>query len=237
MLRDRREEPMGVGMTSIEAPAAPPAEPESSTRTAPAVVIALVLTAVVSIGAVALIAVIATRDHDPVTLHGDVLRAVGPTRADHWHAALGVYDCGRWVPNWSTPMSSSGFPAQAGTDDYAGLHSHGDGIIHMEPVSNRDTGRNATLGRYFTYAGFELSAASIDFVDVHDKNGESCNGEQGVLRWAVNGKEFLGNPADYKLFDGDVIELVFTTADASLPPLSAVPSYPALQSLLGGTTT
>lgn len=232
-------------MESIESQPAPPAEP--GTRTAPAVVIALVLTAVVSICSLALVVVIATRDHDPLVLttpstpndRGDPRSsAVGPTRIDHWHAALGVNDCGQWVPNWAWPPGAqyaTGGPARAGSqgDAYAGLHSHGDGIIHMEPLTDDEMGANATLGLYFRYGGWKLSADAVDFVSVNEANGNLCHGEPGVLRWAVNGKEMHGDPAAYKLFDRDVIELVFTTADAPLPPQSAIPSYPTLREILG----
>jgi hypothetical protein len=221
-------------MESFEGQPAPPAAP--GTRTAHAVVIALVITAALSVGLLSLAAVIATRDHEKLVLQ---TTNVGPKRGDHWHAALGVNDCGRWLPNWLTPTSATddqfrgGMPVQAGTNDYAGLHSHGDALIHMEPVSTQDMGKNATLGRYVTYAGFELTETSIDFADVHDSNGESCDGEPGVLRWAVNGTERHGDPADYKLLNGDVIELVFTTADAPLPPQTAVPSYAELREMIG----
>jgi hypothetical protein len=176
--------------------------------------------------------------------------SIGPlaSRGDHWHAALGVDDCGTWVPNWSWPpgnVSSSsavgaGAPARAGSGGllYAGLHSHGDGLIHMEPATSEDEGKNATLGRYFQYGGWKLNQTSINFVNVDVKNGDTCGGKPGVLRWAVNGKEMHGNPAKYKLFDGDAVELVFTTASAKMPPKTQIPSYPALESILGqGTNT
>jgi hypothetical protein len=175
--------------------------------------------------------------------------SLGPlvTRGDHWHAALGVDNCGTWVPNWSWPpgntssnSASAGSPARAGSGGllYAGLHSHGDGLIHMEPATSEDEGKNATLGRYFKYGGWKLDQTSINFVNVNVKNGDTCNGKPGVLRWAVNGKEMHGNPAKYKLYDGDAIELVFTTAGAKLPPQSQIPSYGELQSVLhGGATT
>lgn len=162
---------------------------------------------------------------------------VGPTLSDHWHAALGVDDCGTWSPNWLWPpgTTSGGSPARAGSGGllYAGLHSHGDGLIHMEPQTSEDSGNNATLGTYFKFGGWKLSSTSISFNTVNEKNGSTCNGKPGVLRWAVNGKEKHGDPAKYKLFNADVIELVFTTADAKLPPKTAVPSYTALQSILG----
>jgi hypothetical protein len=170
---------------------------------------------------------------------------VGPTLNDHWHAALGVDDCGTWVPNWAWPPGNvssasavgAGAPARAGSGGllYAGLHSHGDGLIPMEPSGTEDEGKNATLGRYFKYGGWKLGQTSIDFVNVNEKNGTKCDGKPGVLRWAVNGKEKQGNPADYKLFDGDAVELVFTTADAKMPPKTQIPSYAALQDILGQT--
>lgn len=159
---------------------------------------------------------------------------VGPQAADHWHAALGVNDCGTWAPNWLTPTSATdGTPVRAGTSVYAGMHSHGDGIIHMEPSSSADMGDSATVGEYFKSAGFKLNATSISFPTVVEKNGNKCNGKPGVLRWSVNGKEKKGNPAGYKLFNGDVVELVFTTADAKLPKKTDVPSYAKLQELVG----
>ena len=39
-----------------------------------------------------------------------------------------------------------------------------------------------------------------------------------MLRWAVNGKEHDGNPANYKLFDGDVIKVGPLTVTAYLAP-------------------
>ena len=103
----------------------------------------------------------------------------------------------------------------------------------MEPLTDDEMGANATLGLYFRYGGWKLSEDSVSFVLVDETNGNLCHGEPGVLRWAVNGKEMHGDPAAYKLFDGDVIELVFTTADALLPPPSTIPSYPTLREILG----
>ena len=70
-----------------------------------------------------------------------------PTKKDtHWHAALGVYDCDHWMGdstgtgiwNWphATPVGAAR-PAPTNTNVYAGLHSHDDGVIHMEPLGLR----------------------------------------------------------------------------------------------------
>jgi hypothetical protein len=203
---------------------AEPAVPQRSRHT---LVFVMAAVLVVAIGAVT---VVSLRSDDDAADSGT--SAPGLQVGEHWHAALGVYDCGRWIPKWNTPFRPTG-PIRTGTNTYAGLHSHGDGLIHMEPVSKDDTGKSATLGRFFTYAGFELKKTSIAFVDVKRKNGDLCNGKPGVLRWAVNGKEHHRDPSSYQLRDGVVIALVFTTADASLPPQSAVPSYPQLRRILG----
>jgi hypothetical protein len=153
---------------------------------------------------------------------------IGPQSGDHWHAALGVQVCGTWTPNWLTPVApagtaNAGGPVRAGSLTYAGLHSHGDGLIHMEPQTSDEMGKSATLGRYFKFAGFTLNATEIKFgtldpsTTVSEKNGDKCD----------------GNPASYKIFNGDVIELVFTTADAKLPPKTEVPSYTELQDIIG----
>jgi hypothetical protein len=172
---------------------------------------------------------------------------IAPTAKDHWHVALGVNDCGTWVPTWQWPPGNvtgasavgSGAPSRAGSGGliYAPLHSHEDGLIHIEPITNTDGGNSATLGAYFKYGGWKLSATSINFVNVSEKNGNTCNGKPGVLRWAVNGKEHTGDPAKYKLAQADVVELVFTTAGAKLPTPSQVPSAAGLNAVLGITPT
>ncbi len=50
---------------------------------------------------------------------------------------------------------------------------------------------------------------------------------------AVNGKVHTGNLGSYKRDNGDVVEIVFTTKDAKLPPKTAVPSYTTLPDVLG----
>src|SRR5262245_4284767 len=92
----------------------------------------------------------------------------------HWHAALGVYDCDHWLGdssgsgiwNWPASITNNGAssPARVGTSLYAGLHSHDDGIIHMEPSASDEAGRNATVGKYFQFGGWKLSSSGYDFL-------------------------------------------------------------------------
>lgn len=140
----------------------------------------------------------------------------GLSTADHWHTALGVNVCGEWEPAQPEFTTQSDDPSL-----YAGLHTHDDGIIHMEPQSSADTGSKATVGRYAEYGGWDLSEDSFEtWNGTARQNGDTCpDGQPGVVRWAVNGKEREGNPADFTPGDGDVFVVAFGPADQDLSEL------------------
>jgi hypothetical protein len=148
-----------------------------------------------------------------------------PSTAWHWHVALGVYDCGVWMGDqpgsgvWEWPAATpSEEPARADDPNtYAGLHSHDDGLIHMEPATPDEAGKNPTVGRYFAYGGWTVSATGFSFLDTTRANGEPCNAKPGKLQWWVNGKAHTGDPAAYKLYDRDVVVLAFLPAGAAYP--------------------
>ncbi len=153
----------------------------------------------------------------------------------HWHAALGVYDCDHWMSDgtgkgvWQWPAATpQGEPARANDPNtYAGLHSHDDGIIHMEPATPDEAGMNATLGRYFEFGGWKLSATGFTFLGTTRTNGDKCGMKPGTLQWWVNGKAHTGDPAAYKLYDRDVVVLAFVPAGAPSPgPPPSVKNLP-----------
>ena len=174
----------------------------------------------------------------------------------HWHAALGVYDCDHSMGDangsaatctWPA-MTDQGYPARAGANVYEGLHSHEDGIIHMEPATADEAGRYATVGRYFEFGGWKLSAASFDFLGTTREDGDSCNGHKGVVSWALakfdgdakNPQNYVvqqGNPGDYKLYNGDVIVVAFLPKGESITHLGNPPSLANLPEALSGTAT
>jgi hypothetical protein len=162
-----------------------------------------------------------------------------PVAGDHWHAALGVYLCDHWQGdgNWTWPAQTpQGSPARFGTQAYAGLHSHGDGIIHIEPQTSDEMGKNATVGTYFKFGGWKLSDKQVEFVGESKKNGDKCGAKPGEIRWEVNGVEKTGNPAHYKIKDGDEIAIAFVPADLSLKTLGHVPSLQHLADALNRET-
>jgi hypothetical protein len=175
--------------------------------------------------------------------------AVGPQPGkDHWHAALGVYYCDQWLGDgsgegvWQWPAATAaGSPARVGTSQYAGLHSHADGIIHMEPVAPDESGEDATVGNYFDFGGWDLSESGFSFLGTTAENGDKCGDEPGTLRWATakfdgnpdakqSYTEGQGNPADFKLNESDIVVIAFLPESKSLDSLGNPPS---LANLLG----
>jgi hypothetical protein len=63
-----------------------------------------------------------------------------PQLTDHIHQAFGVNVCGEWkpaIPEFETQI---------------GIHTHGDGVLHIHPHSSLGVGPNATLGRFMQNA-------------------------------------------------------------------------------------
>jgi hypothetical protein len=89
---------------------------------------------------------------------------------DHWHAAYGVYICGEFQPNVPT------FESQVG------IHTHGDGVIHIHPFSSGGAGENAKLGVFLDGAGIDLSDTTLKMNDKTWKEGDDkCDGKDAEL--------------------------------------------------------
>ncbi len=211
------------------------------------------LTAIVVIAGIALIAY--TQATAPAAVGPYLQDANNPTKKDtHWHAALGVYDCDHWMGDssgagkWNWPNATpGGQPARASdTNVYAGLHSHDDGVIHMEPAVSAEAGRGATVGLYFDYGGWKLSATGFSFLGTSVKNGDKCGSSPGTLQWEVatwdgntsaNAKQkytvMTGNPAKYKLFQYNIVVIAFLPANKTIASIGNPPSVPNLATAVG----
>jgi hypothetical protein len=138
----------------------------------------------------------------------------GPNIGDHWHAAFGVNICGSWKTN--TPQYEAA----------TGIHSHGDGFIHMHPLSRAGANDNATVGLFLKQAGEKVSEGQIKLADGTDmKNGDVCknlDNKSGKVRWSVNGEEREGDPADFVADDTDVVALAFLPdgTEIGTPPVA-----------------
>jgi hypothetical protein len=135
-----------------------------------------------------------------MSLPGEVLDATGvPIRPsaslnDHWHAAYGLYVCDHFLPDLIDVK-----------DDALGIHTHGEGVIHIHPFTAEASGKNATLERFADQVGLQLAPNGMRLPNGDAwPAGMSCNGSTdttfGVFRWSVDDPSasvevFLGDDA------------------------------------------
>jgi hypothetical protein len=129
----------------------------------------------------------------------------GPRIGDHWHAPYQFFACGEKQPN-ASPWES-------------GIHTHGDGIVHIHPFQTSEEGSGASLMKWFEYGGGVLTDTEIKIPgsDETFRSGDLCpDGEPGELKVFVTR---AGESAEQRLagdallryipHDGDRIRIVF----------------------------
>ena len=129
----------------------------------------------------------------------------GPRIGDHWHATYTFTVCGEKQPNAPTWEGSSG------------VHTHGDGIMHIHPFQTYSEGRGARLVKWFEYGGGVLTDDSINMPGSSKtyKNGDRCpDGSEGVVQVyvmsaATGVEERLDDWDEYIPEDGDRILILF----------------------------
>jgi hypothetical protein len=157
-----------------------------------------------------------------------------PQLEDHIHQAFGVNVCGEWktdIPEFESPV---------------GIHTHGDGVLHVHPFSQLGVGSNATLGRFFEDAsgdgGLDLSLTDSKLVHLGETIEEGTTECEGVtdpvLRMAYweNVQDEASVPevttgdfADRRLSEnGAGITIFFGDADADIPKPPAGSNLAAL---------
>jgi len=135
-----------------------------------------------------------------------------PILGDHWHTAYGIYNC----DSFASPLSDV-------VADVTGLHSHGDGLMHIHPFSTAYTGDRATIAAWGETVGLELTSTSIDAGVVQVENGDDCADGPGtvqVMKWdsiADEEGELLEDPADYAMQDGEIITIAFVAEGTEIP--------------------
>jgi len=144
-----------------------------------------------------------------------------PKVGEHWHAALGVYECDHWAPN----VKDSG-------RDPHGIHTHGDGIVHIHPFDRTSSGSNATLKVFADTVDMKLNTTSFKLPGESKtyRDGETCKGKVGEVQFYVNAKRWTGNPSDYHPKDRDLLVLAFVQKGTK-PPELIPPSAPQLDKL------
>ena len=150
----------------------------------------------------------------------DTADGPGVKIGDHWHATMGVNMCGTWQGNLP--------PYEAAT----GVHSHGDGFMHIHPFSAAGAGSNAKVSLFFSQADEKIAATELNVGGEKRKNGDICENldkKPGLVRWSVNGEEKTGNPGDYVPNDRDVVAIAFLPegVEIGVPPAAASGANPS----------
>lgn len=91
---------------------------------------------------------------------------------DHWHAAFAIDVCGKEQP----VLNDAG-------EDVLGIHTHGDGLVHIHPFATRAAGKSATLKRFFDQVGLKVTDDGFELAGGKTyKEGETaCGGKEGEL--------------------------------------------------------
>jgi hypothetical protein len=148
---------------------------------------------------------------------------------DHWHAAFAANVCGDWLGNPGEFETAADNP-----NVRVGIHTHGDGFMHIHPFTKSEGGDNATVGRFLEYGGWDASEDSLslwsgppgDPEATEWSDGDKCPpgtpfaGQAGVVKWSVDCAAREGNPSDYKPKDRDVVAVAFIPKgeDIGVPP-------------------
>jgi hypothetical protein len=99
--------------------------------------------------------------------------AVAPVVGDHWHAAYGFFVCDKFI---------DALPADPEGADVLGIHTHGDGIMHVHPFSGGAAGKNATFKVFGDLEGLTFQSNGFtmpDGTEYHD--GYDCNGQPATV--------------------------------------------------------
>ena len=77
-----------------------------------------------------------------------------PRLGDHWHSVYDIYSC--------VDLDTYLYPPKIVVErDPDGIHTHGDGLIHIHPFSANTTGDDAQLGKFFEAFGGYISDSAI----------------------------------------------------------------------------
>jgi hypothetical protein len=133
---------------------------------------------------------------------------------DHWHAAIGFYICGSFVPD--LPEG----------DDPLGIHGHGDNVVHIHPFGSSSAGKRATLELFFETVGADISDDRIELPGQDTKRtGDRCENGEGVIRTKIwdtraptdQGRIVEGDPSNIRPQDSQLITIAFGPENQDIP--------------------
>jgi len=128
---------------------------------------------------------------------------------DHWHAVYGVYSC-------DLTGDDKYLPPFLSSQDDTGIHSHGDGIIHIHPFFELSSGNNAQFRHWFSEMNIEVTPEVISVQNIYDPPaqltaGSECADGTGtaeikILHWDFDFQALVPveeNRPDPEIFEAD----------------------------------
>jgi hypothetical protein len=122
---------------------------------------------------------------------------VAPVLGDHWHAAVGFYICDQFEPDI------------AEFESRVGIHTHGDGVIHIHPSSAGGAGENATLGEFLEGAGVQLTDTELTMGENTWKEGDQKCGDEDAELVVAQWKDVESSESDPALIRRDFDSIRF----------------------------
>jgi hypothetical protein len=157
---------------------------------------------------------------------------------DHWHTAYGVYDCSSFL----APIAQY--------EDPGGIHTHGDGVIHVHPFNSGNAGKNATLGKFVSGSGMKLTTSEVKMPKGKDlkTSATKCAGKPATVRVAVWENADTSSTAKPKIYTSDfdkirfdrdrmAMTIAFAPEGATIPPPPTVKELDQLSDVPGASTT
>ncbi|MBT6443952.1 MAG: hypothetical protein HOK58_03060 [Acidimicrobiaceae bacterium] len=120
---------------------------------------------------------------------------------DHWHAVYGVYNC-----NATGEGDAKFLPGFLSTQDDTGIHSHGDGVMHIHPFFELSSGDNAQIRHWMSEMNIEITPERISVNNQFDPPVELAAGQEcldgtgkaeiKLLRWQFDFQATDGGEPD-----------------------------------------
>jgi hypothetical protein len=214
----------------------PPSPPPSPASTAPDNQRGIIIAASVGVAILTVIGVLVARDAGTEhrsslpesTLDSGTSSTDSTPRVnrDHFHAAYSVNLCGVEQP-----------PLTDAHPDVHGIHTHGDGVIHVHPFDQSVAGNRATLSAFFQQVDVTLTDSELRLPDGRTRTAgqDTCGGQEAelvVLVWANARDADEGLRPDethtvdmgrVRLRDAEAITIAFRPKGVSVPgPRNAV---------------
>lgn len=156
-----------------------------------------------------------------------------PTTDEHWHTAYAFYICDQFIG----PLSDNG-------RDPKGIHTHGDGVVHVHPFSHAASGKRAVMRVFFETMGVTVTESKFAFAGESFSNGDKRCGKdkdkEGFVQVLVDGEVYEGDPGDIHFEDRQQVVFAFVPKGTEVPKtppsaatlnnLSDVPGSPGVTS-------